>query len=178
MTVRPFLSALVIPNERVLETAALEGMDDDGGEGAPATPQYLTPDADRPPSYIHEPLADSPPQVPQPILDAALVPPPLSVMSPEPLWMPHFRTRLDKLISVLVTSAFQLLWRCSDGTFVIKPADLIAREHSRDDQQHKLHLLRRLVAIIFQEYTLLCISPAGSYESAARDGALISQGRR
>jgi hypothetical protein len=154
-----------------LETTILHALDDD----ASGSTQYPTPDPDGLPSYAHKPLADSPPQL---VLDATLVPPLLSVMSPEPLWRPHFRARLNKLISMLVISAFQLLWRPRNGTSVIKPADLIPREQSTDDQQHKLHLLRRLVAIVYQEYTLLCISPAGSYESAARDGALISQGRR
>jgi hypothetical protein len=150
----------------------MHALEDDDASGST---RYPTPDADGLPSNAHKPLADSPPQL---VLDATLVPPLLSVASPEPLWLPHFRARLDKLISMLVISAFQLLWRPRNGTSVIKPADLIPREQSTDDQQHKLHLLRRLVAIISQEYMLLCISPAGSYESAARDGALISQGRR
>ena len=126
-------------------------------------------------SYIQEPLAES---LPQPTLGDALVPPSLPVASPEPLWLPAFRARLDKLISVLVTSAFQIRWQPRDDTTVIKPADLISHRRLRDDEQKKLQLLRRLVAIVFQEYTLLCISSAGSYESAARDSALISQGRR
>jgi hypothetical protein len=159
--------------------------------------------ADEPPSCIHEPSADSlsqpadplpqpadsPPQpadslpqpadsLPQLTLDATLVPPLLPATSPEPLWLPYIRARLDKLLSVLVVSAFQLLWRPRNGTSVIKPADLISHQQLRDDQRHKLHIFRRLVAILFQEYMLLCISPAGSHESAARDGALISQGRR
>jgi hypothetical protein len=79
---------------------------------------------------------------------------------------------------VLVTSAFQLLWRPNNDTSVIKPTDLIPRRHLGKNEQYKLQFLRRLVAIIFQEYTLLCISQAGSYERATWDGALISQGRR
>jgi hypothetical protein len=137
--------------------------------------QCSTFDADRQPSFVHGlPSANSF----RPALDATLMPPPLSVPSPEPLWLPHFRARLDTLISVLVTSAFQLLWRPRDVTSVIKPGDLISHRQLRDNQQHRLHFLRRLVAIVFQEYTLLCISLAGSYESAAGDEALISQGRR
>jgi hypothetical protein len=151
---------------------SLEDIDESGD--APEPSQYPTLDADRRTSYVHESLADS---LPQPILDDALAPPLLSAASPEPLWLPRLRARLDKLISVFATSAFQLLWRPRDGTSVIKPTDLIPNWRSTD-QQHKLRCLRRLVAIIFQEYTLLCISPAGSFESAARNGALISQGRR
>lgn len=44
--------------------------------------------------------------LPQPTLDAALVPPLLSIASPEPLWLPYVRACLDKLILGLVTSAF------------------------------------------------------------------------
>ena len=148
------------------------GTDDDALE----TSQLSTVYANRQPSYVHEPLANS---LPQPVLDATLVPPLLSSSSPEPLWLPYFRARLDKLILVLVSTAFQLLSRPRDGTSdVIKPSDLIFHRQLRDDQQRKLHFLRWLVAIVFQEHTLLCISPAGSYESATWDGALISQGRR
>jgi hypothetical protein len=99
-------------------------------------------------------------------------------MSVEPLWLPFFRAQLDKLLLVLVTSALQTLWRPDDGTPIIKPADLLPHRQVTDDERLKVHFLRRLIAIIFQEYTLLCISPFGSYDSAARDGALISQGRR
>ena len=113
-----------------------------------------------------------------PSLDPVLMPPRLSVTSPEPLWLPYFRDRLDKLISVLVMSAFRLRWRPRAGTFIIKPSDIISHRRLRVDEQHKVHLLRWLVAIVYQEYVLLGISPAGSYESAARDSALISQGRR
>ena len=60
-----------------------------------------------PPPYIHEPSDDAPSQ---PTLDAVLMPPLLAVTSPVPLWLPYFRSCLDKLHSVLVTSAFQLLW--------------------------------------------------------------------
>jgi hypothetical protein len=129
---------------RALEMAILYALEDDASDA----PGYPTPDANGLPSHVSEPLADSPPQL---VLDATLVPPLLSVASPEPLWLPYFRARLDKLISVLVISAFQLLWRPRNGTSVIKPADLIPREQSTDDQQHKLHLLQRLVTIIFQE---------------------------
>lgn len=115
---------------------------------------------------------------PQPTLDVALAPPLLSTTSLEPLWLLCFRTRLDKLLLGLVTSAFRVFWRPGDGVSLIKQADLTPHSQLRDDQRRKLHVLRRLVAIIFQEYTLLCVSPAGSFESAARDGALISQGRR
>jgi hypothetical protein len=128
-----------------------------------------------PPSCIHEPPDDAPPQ---PTLNAILLPPLLTVMSPESLWLPYFHACLDKLHSVLITSTFQLLWRPSVAAFIIKPADLILHWQLMNDQQRKLHLLRRLFAIISQESTLLCISPAGSYESATQDGTLISQGRR
>jgi hypothetical protein len=152
---------------------ALEDLGND--DDAPGVSQRLTSNADRQPSYIHELLDDS---VPQPSLDAALMPPHLYITSPEPLWLPHIRAHLDKLLSALVTSAFQLLWQPVDGTPVIKPADLLSLWQLGGDHKRKLHLLRRLVAIIFQEYALRSISPAGSYESAAQDGGLISQGRR
>ena len=104
------------------------GTDNDALE----TSQLSTVYADRQPFYVHEPLANS---LPQPILDAALVLPLLSSSSPEPLWLPYFRARLDKLISVLVSTAFQLLSRPHDGTSnVIKPSDLIFHQQLRDDQ--------------------------------------------
>jgi hypothetical protein len=116
--------------------------------------------------------------LPQPVLDDTLIPPLLPATSSEPLWLPHFRACLDKLISVLVTSAFQILWRHDNGASIIKPTDLVSHQQLGKDQKYKLQFLQRLVAIVFQEYMLRCISRAGSYECAAQDGALISQGRR
>lgn len=147
-----------------IETALLTLEDIGSNDDTPAF-QHLTSNTNRQPC-------------PQTTLDAALVPPILSLTSPEPLWLTFFRAHLDKLLLGLVTSAFWLLWRPRNGTSIIKQADLIPHQQLGDDERHKLHLLRRTVAIIFQEYTLLCVSVAGSYGSAARDGALISQGRR
>lgn len=159
-----------------IETALFYTLRDIGSDdGTPGAFQHSTINSNRQPSCALKPLADPPPQ---PTLDDALVPPILSLTSPEPLWLPYFRARLDELILGLVTAAFRLLWRPGNGSSVIKQVDLVPHRQLGDDQRHKLHLLRRIVAIIFQEYTLLCISPAGSYESAAQDGALISQGRR
>jgi hypothetical protein len=153
--------------ETILMSRALEDISND--DDTPASFQHSTFDTVLLPSCVH---------LPQPTLDAALMPPLLSIASPEPLWLPYFRACLDKLILGLVTSAFQLLWQPSDGVSIIKQADLIPHRQLGDDHRHKIHILQRLVAIIFQEYTLLCNSPVGSYESATRDGALISQGRR
>ena len=131
-----------------------------------------TDSGDGQPSCFHPPPS-------QPTLEATIMPPPLSITSPEPFWLSYIRGRLNKLIIGFVTSAFQLLWQPGDGASVIKLADIISHRQSLgDDQRQRLHILRRLVAIVIQEYTLLFISPASSYESAARDGALISQGRR
>ena len=86
------------------------GTDDDALE----TSQLSTVYANRQPSYVHEPLANS---LPQPVLDAALVLPLLSSSSPEPLWLPYFHARLDKLISVL----YQLLFSCSRDPAMAPP---------------------------------------------------------
>lgn len=153
-----------------IDTSLLCSVEDIGNnDDTPASFQPSTFDTDRQPSCVHPH---------QPTLDAELVPPLLSIASPEPLWLPYFRARLDELLLGLVTSAFLILWRPGDGASIIKQADIIPHRQLGDDQRRRLHVVRRLVAIVFQEYTLLCISPAGSYESAARDGALISQGRR
>ena len=145
-------------------------------------PEDISNNDDTPASFQHSTfdtvLLPSCVNLPQPTLDAALVPPLLSIASPEPLWLPYVRACLDKLILGLVTSAFRLLWKPSDGASIIKQVDLIPHRQLGDDHRYKLHILRRLVAITFQEYTLLCTSSVGSYEFATRDGALISQGRR
>ena len=159
-----------------IEIALFYTLHDIGSDdGTPGFFQHSMIDSNRQPSCAFKPLADPPPQ---PTLDNALVPPILSLTSPEPLWLPYFCVRLDDLILELITAAFQLLWQPGNGSSVIKQVDLVPHQQLGNDQQHKLHVLQQIVTIIFQKYTLLCISLAGSYESAAQDGALISQGCR
>ena len=158
-----------------LETFLCTLEDIGNNDDTPAAFQHSTSNTN---SGYGQPSCSHPPPS-QPTLEATIMPPPLSITSPKPFWLSYIHARLNKLIIGLVTSAFQLLWQPGDGVSVIKLADIIShRQLLGDEQRQRLHILQRLVAIVIQEYTLLFISSGNSYESAARDGALISQGRR